>query len=116
MGPHRVNIINILQLIASTEDQFEYQAKAPVNVATELVNQWFDDFYHPGFEGFEAEFSSQELKLLSDFNGFYDVRVSLLPDTLAELHQSTAWAEITARARLVLEVCDWQDVHTRYDP
>lgn len=45
MGPHRVNIINTLQLIAAPSEQLEYQQHAPrINVATELVNQWFDDF------------------------------------------------------------------------
>jgi hypothetical protein len=44
MGPHRVNIINLLNLIASRSEQLEYQESAPVNVANEMVNQWFDDF------------------------------------------------------------------------
>ena len=115
MGPHRVNIINTLQLISSPADQLEYQARAPVNVATELVNQWFDDFYHPESEQFKKEFSSRELKLLSEFNTFYDVRVSHLPNTLNDMQESVIWGEIVAFARQVVEACCWQDVQARYD-
>ena len=45
---------NVLQLIAAPTEQLRYQAKAPVNVAHELVNQWFDDFYHPTAPQFAA--------------------------------------------------------------
>lgn len=33
MDPHKVNIINILQLIATPADQLAHQAEAPANVA-----------------------------------------------------------------------------------
>ena len=33
MDPHKVNIISILELIATPADRLAYQAEAPVNVA-----------------------------------------------------------------------------------
>jgi len=116
MGPHRVNIINTLQLIASATDQIAYQQLVPgVNVATELVNQWFDDFYHPGDARFDAEFSRGELEALAEFNAFYDVRVSQLPDWLSEMLESPVWLEVMAAAHKLLEANGWLDVKARYE-
>jgi hypothetical protein len=115
MGPHRVNIINVLQLIAAPTEQLRYQAKAPVNVAHELVNQWFDDFYHPTSPQFASEFSKQELETLAEFNRFFDERISLLPDSLAEMLKVEAWSEVVAKADTVLAVCGWQEVQARYE-
>jgi hypothetical protein len=116
MSPHRANIINTLQLISSLQDQLEYQEKAPVNVAAELVNQWFDDFYHPGGAQFEAEFSPAELALLARFNEFYDQRVKYLPDTLLEMHASPEWLEVVALAKEILAACGWAGLQVSYDP
>jgi hypothetical protein len=115
MGPHRVNIINALQLIASPSDQLEYQSKAPVNVARELVNQWFDDFYHPADSQFMSEFDAVELQVLADFNAYYDSRVSALPDSLPELLQSSVWKEVMLNAEHVLAQCGWGGLDARYD-
>lgn len=115
MGPHRANIINVLQLIAAPTDQLRYQANAPVNVANELVNQWFDDFYQPTSPQFASEFSSRELEQLTEFNRFFDERVSLLPGSLAEMLKVAAWSEVVAKANAVLAVCGWQEVQARYE-
>ena len=114
MGPHRVNIVNVLQLIAAPTEQLQYQTKAPVNVAHELVNQWFDDFYHPTSPQFGSEFSSRELEMLAEFNRFFDERVPLLPDSLAEMLKVQAWSEVVAKANTVLTVCGWQKMQARY--
>jgi hypothetical protein len=116
MGPHRVNIINTLQLIASQADQLAYQQQVPgVNVAAELVNQWFDDFYHPVDAKFDAEFSPFELETLAEFNDFYDVRVSQLPDRLSGMLESPVWLEVVAAANKVLQLNNWLDVKARYE-
>jgi len=39
---------------------------------------------------------------LAEFNAFYDVRVKELPDSLAKVHQSTAWNEVMNEAQRVL--------------
>lgn len=93
----------------------EYQSKAPVNVASDLVNQWFDDFYHPTDARFRSEFSREELAWLVQFNAIYDERASSLPDTLTEMHKSVVWEEVMTYASKVLQACDWVGVHARYD-
>ncbi len=115
MGPHRVNIINVLQLIAAPAEQLRYQANAPVNVSNELVNHWFDDFYHPNSPQFASEFSGEELERLAEFNSFFDERVALLPDSLAEMLKVAAWSEVFAKANAVLAVCGRQEVQARYE-
>jgi hypothetical protein len=115
MGPHRVNMINTIQLIASVKDQVEYQNSAPVNVANELVNQWFDDFYHPTDSQFVCEFSETEHKVLFDFNSFFDCRVKDLPDTLGEMLVSPVWQDIVLRAEKVLDELKWRGLDARYE-
>jgi hypothetical protein len=115
MGPHRANVINLLNLIATREDQIEYQRLAPVNVANELVNQWFNDFYHPSDKAFRSEFSNDELAQLANFNEYYERRVVVLPDTLDALLNSSEWNDVVALARNVLDGCGWRGIEARYD-
>ena len=115
MGPHRVNIINTLNLIASSNDQIEYSKAVPVNVANELVNQWFDDFYHPTDTQFAREFSVNEMVQLAKFDVYYDERVSLMPDSLEKLLMTPAWVEVMACAGAVLDACGWRGVQVRYE-
>jgi hypothetical protein len=104
VGPHRINIINTLQLIASPTDQLAYQQQVPgVNVAAELVNQWY------------ADFSPDELETLAEFNDFYDVRVSQLPDRLSGMLESPVWLNVMAAANKVLQLNNWLDVKARYE-
>src|SRR6186713_117802 len=104
MNPHRANIISTLQLISSPADQSEYQRRAPeVNVANELVNQWFDDFHHPGSSQFEAAFSSDELAVLGHFHRAFDERVDALPRDLNLLLMSQTWGEVSALATVTLD-------------
>jgi len=115
LGPHRVNIINLLNLIASSSDQIEYQRAAPVNVANELVNQWFDDFYHPADAQFAREFSADEMVQLAKFDAYYHERVAILPDELEKLLITPTWIEVMACAGAVLDACGWRGVQAHYE-
>jgi len=115
LGPHRVNIINLLNLIASSSDQVEYQRTAPINVANELVNQWFDDFYQPTDAQFASEFSADEMVQLAKFDAYYDERVAVLPDSLEKLLITPAWIDVMACAGAILDACGWRGVDARYE-
>jgi len=115
MGPHRVNIINFLNLIASGREQLDYQESAPVNVANELVNQWFDDFYHPADAQFASQFSADELRLLKQFDAYYNERLAMLPNSLDALLKTGAWNEVMAYAGGVLDACSWRAIEARYE-
>lgn len=115
MTPHRANIINLLNLIGSESDQLLYQMRGPVNVANELVNQWFDDFYHPAEEQFRNEFSGEELASLEEFNAYYDARHAVLPDSIDEMLKTKAWREIMAFAGRILDEHGWRGIEATYD-
>ena len=114
MTPHRDNIINLLNLIASESDQILYQQRAPVNVANELVNQWFDDFYHPTDDRFMSEFSDEELASLEEFNAYYDARDAVLPNSLDEMLKTTVWREMMACAGRILDEHGWRGIEATY--
>jgi hypothetical protein len=109
------NVINLLNLIASQSEQLEYQRIAPVNVAYELVNQWFDDFYHPADAHFASEFSTAELMLLKRFNAFYETRLPFLPDSLDKLVATPAWHDVMTHAGEVLDACGWRGLDAQYE-
>jgi hypothetical protein len=116
MNPHRANIINTLQLIASAEAALEYQAQLPsVSVSRELVNQWFDDFYHPRSPQFKAAFSDVELAELGRFHRFFDERVDALPGELTLMLASPEWDQVSAEAAAMLDRLRWTGLVTRYD-
>jgi hypothetical protein len=115
MTPHRANIINLLNLIASESDQRLYQKGAPVNVANELVNQWFDDFYHPTDKQFKSEFSDEELASLGEFNAYYYARDAVLPNSLDEMLKTKVWREIMAFAGRILDEHGWRGIEATYD-
>jgi len=110
MTPYRANIINLLNLIASESDQLDYQKLAPVNVAHELVNQWFDDFYHPSDDQFRSEFTDKELASLAEFDAYYDARDAVLPDSLDEMVKTKAWREIMVFAGKILDEHGWRGI------
>lgn len=116
MNAHRVNIINTLQLISSPAAAMEYQRQVPsVRVANELVNQWFDDFYHPGAAEFESAFSGTELAELAHFHRLFDAKVCELPDDLAALLTSPAWGQVSSEAGAVLDRLGWTGLVVGYD-
>lgn len=109
MNPYRDNIISFLQLIAREEEQLDYQAKAPnINVAVEMCNQWFDDFYHLDFAYFVEQFSEKEFSSLKEFNDLFEQHVASFPETLEELHVYKNWALIKAKANFTLSSLDWK--------
>jgi len=115
MTPHRTNIINLLNLIASESDQLLYQKQTPVNIANELVNQWFDDFYHPTDKQFKSEFSDEELASLAEFNAYYDARVAALPNFLDEMLKTKTWREIMGFSGRILDEHGWRGIDATYD-
>ncbi len=114
--PHKVNTINALQLIASVEDQDEYNRTVPIaNVADELVSQWFDDSFLKEFDWFKEFFSEEEWIVLSEFDRFYEQRLGKLPDNYSDLRENYFWKEIIGKANWALDMLNWRDVVAKYD-
>lgn len=86
-----------------------------MNVAHELANQWFDDFYHPTNVRFTSEFSTEELALLKRFDACYETQVRCLPDSLDELIVIQTWNDVMAEAQKVLDACGWYGLVAQYE-
>ncbi len=116
MDPKKVNVINVLQLIANVEEQDKYCRDVPIaNVAAELICQWFDDFFHPESNSFKESFSDDEWKILMEFHHYYDGLVEKLPDNYEALREDFNWKQIVGKAAWALEMLGWRDLEAKYD-
>ena len=104
----RRNIIELVQTLASKEEQLAYERNVPIaNVPAELICIWFDDLYHPQWDLFIEAFAPVERDRLAKFHIFYEARHKRLPDSLAEMHQNPAWIEVMNEAQQVLKDLGW---------
>ena len=100
---YRCAALNVLHLLASKEQQLDFQRKSPsANVALELLCLWFQDLYNPGSHLFKHSFSASELASIQEFNRYYDLRKGKLPETIEELHQDSDWEIIMNEAKILL--------------
>jgi hypothetical protein len=101
----RNNIVELLQLLASEEQQLAYERDVPhVDITAELVCMWFNDQYHPS-RGFDTVFSPDDLAALAEFHHFYDERVDRLPESQGTVRTWLAcplWREIMHQAKRTL--------------
>jgi hypothetical protein len=102
----RPGIIGVLRLLASPEDQVNYERRvAGISVPTELLSQWFDDLYLPKSESFRSCFSAQEMEALSVFNNYFDVAEKRLPqprDGIRTWLENETWQGIMREAARAL--------------
>ena len=64
----RKNLLEVLDLWISKDEQLEYQENVPIaQVSSELFNQW-DDFYNPDSDSFKLAFNKKEREILGDFD------------------------------------------------
>ena len=102
----RKQIIELLQLFASEEQQLAYEKDVPhVDITAELLCMWFDDQYHPDVRHFSSCFSPEELGALAEFHRFYDERADRLPESQGTVRTwlaDPAWQEIMRKAESTL--------------
>ena len=99
----RKNIRELLELLASEEQQIAYERDVPhVDITRELVSMWFDDQYHPDDPSLPSSFSSEELAALDEFHRFYGSRADRLPESKGTVRTWLAcplWREIMSQAQ-----------------
>jgi hypothetical protein len=104
----RASMQELLELIASKEQQLAYQTNVPIaDVAAELLCMWFDDMFHPDTDLFQSSFSQKEIEQLSSFNKSYDILAKKLPGTLEEYHKNKEWSQIMEQAHKTLANIQW---------
>ncbi len=101
----RKNIIGVIQLWSSKEEQLDYQKSVPfAQVSNELFGQW-DDFYTPDTEVIKEAFSSTELELLSKFDIRLTEIAKVLHGNIAYIDtfiETTEWKELNLLATEIL--------------
>ena len=98
----RQNVLNVLELWSSKEEQLEYQKNVPIaQVSTELFCQWSDDTYHPESRQFKLAFDEMEREILADFDKTFnyvsDKTPNNLPD-IADFIKTTEWKIVNEAA------------------
>lgn len=93
----RKNLLDVLDLWISKEEQLAYQENVPIaQVSSELFNQW-EDFYYPESDSFKLAFDERERKILSDFdkilNHINDKTLNNLP-YITDFIKTNDWQEI----------------------
>lgn len=101
----RKNIIGVLQLWTSKNEQLEYHKSVPIaQVSTELFGQW-DDFYTPDAEVMKDAFKPYELELLKKFDKELTERTnksnSFLPD-IEEYIETDDWKALNLLAKEII--------------
>jgi len=101
----RKNIIGVLQLWSSKEEQLEYQKSVPIaQVSNELFGQW-EDFYTPDTEVIREAFSTTELELLTKFENRLTEIAEMLNGNIAYIDkfiETTEWKELNLLASEIL--------------
>lgn len=96
----RTAIIEVIDLLAHTSKQLQYESDVPIaNVPAELVNMFCDDLYHPESELMASEFTEEELNELSPLYDSLCEVASLNIDSLAELLAHPHWQVVVAEAK-----------------
>ena len=101
------NIVDLLRLLGSEEEQLAYEHNVPpVDITVELVSMWFDDFCHGRAPETDDAFTSEEHAALTQFHQFYDIRVDRLPESRGTVRtwlEAPVWREVMREARTTLE-------------
>ena len=103
----RGQIRELLQLLATEEEQLAYERNVPhVDITAELVCMWFNDLYDAKHAATDSTFSDSERTALVEFHQFYDARVDQLPESQGTVRTwlaSPVWREVMEQARRTLE-------------
>ena len=103
----RGQIRELLQMLASEEEQLTYERNVPhVDITAELVCMWFNDLYDAQHATSDFAFSADEKTALAEFHQFYQARVNRLPKSQGTVRtwlESPIWREVMEQARRTLE-------------
>jgi hypothetical protein len=104
----RKRIIEYLELAGSFDEQREYQARVPVHVPGEIINQWEDWVWDARDSAFgEPTFTAAEQNAMARFEGIWNEVAAHTPDPLPNLDAlflTTEWQHLRDAALDALRV------------
>jgi hypothetical protein len=102
----RAQLRELLQLLASADQQLAYESNVPhVDITVELVCMWFDDLYDQNHAATDPTFAEVDRTALAEFHQFYDERHRRLPKSRGTIRTwlaSPLWREIMRKAHETL--------------
>ena len=104
----RKEVFEVLELIASKEEQLDYQAKVPVAyISAELFNQWNDCYQLPKDQDWYIEaFTKEELEILQEFDEALE-NISKItsenPPDIYDFVNTPEWALLSHAAVIALD-------------
>jgi len=103
----RNRIIEYLELASSYEMQRDYQARAPVSVPSEVINQWEDWVHRPDFPPITSPvFSREEREAIAAFHQTWNAVADSTPNLLPSIEETLAlpqWRELATAAARALQ-------------
>ncbi len=85
---HRENVISSLRLLASREEQLEYQQQVPIaQVSAELFCLWADDRFDPADRRLQVLFTPTEWQALLVFHARFEGISSRVPSPLPPIQE-----------------------------
>jgi len=104
MKNYRVNIVEVLQLIAFKSEQIDLydEAKGALDIPDYLLNKW-EVVYRPDANGFMEEFAESELRQLNSFTDFFLARMSSFPESFNDLLKDPYWNAVCEFACEILK-------------
>lgn len=103
----RNRIIEYLEWASSEQHQREYQAAAPVNVASEILNQWEDWVRDETIGLFSPPvFSASELAAIRRFHMAWNMRADDTPEVMPDLQDfigTPPWQRLRSAAESALQ-------------
>lgn len=103
----RQNVLNVLDLWSSKEEQLEYQKNVPIaQVSAELFCQWVDDSYYPDSRQFKMAFNEKERETLAAFDKTFNFISEKTPNNLPEIAdfvKTEEWEVVNRAAIKTLE-------------
>ena len=104
----RKEVFEVLALIASKEEQLDYQAKVPIAyVSAELFNQWNDCYQlHKDQDWYIEAFTKEELEILQEFDeALEDIskKTSENPPDIYDFVNTPEWALLSNAGAIALD-------------
>lgn len=107
----KFRVIEWLKLLSDMREQDDYHFNVPqVEVAIELINGWFDDYFMPEFDWFREAFTDSEWRILTEFHRYFKERVDELPECYPELRSNSDWQDIIKKANWALKKLGWDQI------
>ncbi len=103
MDNHRARVVEVLQVIASKPEQYDYYMVENTNIPDTLLAQW-EETYLQNDKTFEAGFSESELHDLNCFYDFLLARMGAYPkNNFEDLMKDMYWDSVCRLASELLE-------------